>query len=128
MNNESDMLETNSDRIGDETPTRSEIVQEKSSIWSRWFGKRHISIEEVLFELDNAITQHPEAPTNYLLRGEYYLQIGYNQLAEQDFQQAVTLAEVELSEREWGLVAQVVRDRANRGLEIAHERLQHSKA
>jgi tetratricopeptide (TPR) repeat protein len=102
--------------------------QKKAPFWSRWFSNQHVSLDEVLFELSEAIEQHPKAPTNYLLRGEYYLQIGYNQLAEEDFQQAVRLSELELSKRHWGFVAQVTRDRANRGLEIAQKRLQHSKA
>lgn len=104
------------------------MQEKKTSFWSRWFSNQHVRIEETLFELSEAIEQHPKAPTNYLLRGEYYLQIGYNQLAEQDFQQAVRLAECILSQANWGFVAQVTRDRANRGLEIAQKRLQHSKA
>lgn len=102
------------DQDGDVQPSTEGT---KKPFWSRWFGNRHIQIQEALFELDDAITQHPQAPINYLLRGEYYLQIGYNQLAEQDLQQAVMLAEAELAKRDWGLVAQVVRDRARQRLE-----------
>jgi hypothetical protein len=110
---------TDPDVLTDETEYAEPETMEQTNkvpFWKRWFKSQHISIQEALFELDDAITQHPESPTNYLLRGEYYLQIGYNQLAEQDLQQAVLLAEAELAKRDWGLVAQAVRDRARQRL------------
>ncbi len=79
-------------------------------------------LQNQLFELDEAITLYPDAPMNYVLRGETYLQIGYNQLAEQDFKRALVLATDELSRSSWGLVAQVAQDRARRGLKIARQR------
>jgi Tfp pilus assembly protein PilF len=89
---------------------------------ARRVNRHAAKLQNQLFELDEAITLYPNAPMNYVLRGEYYLQIGYNQLAEQDFKRALALATDEFNQSSWGLVAQVAQDRARRGLKIARQR------
>ncbi|GAB4324549.1 MAG: hypothetical protein Kow00117_12620 [Phototrophicales bacterium] len=76
-----------------------------------------------LVELDDAIALHPESPTNYLLRGEVYLIMNQPQIALADFEKAFELASEHLEKTHWGVVMQVVQDRAQRGLLKAKQRL-----
>jgi Tfp pilus assembly protein PilF len=79
--------------------------------------------EAELVELDDAIALHPEAPANYVMRGEIYLRARLDDLACQDFERAIVLAADEIETRAWGLIAQAMQDRARRGLKIARRRL-----
>ncbi|MBK8020449.1 MAG: hypothetical protein IPK19_03225 [Chloroflexi bacterium] len=68
-----------------------------------------------LRELDRAITRNPEEPGSYLARGELLLlrrRRGDEEAAAVDFYKAVHLAEAQFEEDDWGIGAQLVRDRA----------------
>src|SRR5579859_3823927 len=45
----------------------------------------------LLDELSDAIARYPDAPANYVLRGEYFLAEGRNDLAAEDFRTALRL-------------------------------------
>jgi tetratricopeptide (TPR) repeat protein len=71
---------------------------------------------ERLAALDRAIAAAPDAPINYVLRGELRLKLGQRDEAATDFQKALGLAERAFAESDWGLVAQAISDRALVGL------------
>lgn len=71
--------------------------------------------------LDDAIALYPEAASNYMLRGEVYLQLKHYELAILDFEQAIELADVENCD--WGIVAQAIQDRALHGLKQTQRQL-----
>lgn len=69
--------------------------------------------------LDDAIALTPDAVSNYVLRGEAYLEAGEHTLARLDFEHALRLAHEQIEQRAWGVVAQVMQDRARHGLKVA---------
>jgi tetratricopeptide (TPR) repeat protein len=83
----------------------------------RFFGGP--SARQRLANLNKAIQQYPEAPSNYLLRGEVYLEAGHYHEAIEDFYRALELAEAEYQGSAWGILSASVRDRAIDGLMIA---------
>jgi Tfp pilus assembly protein PilF len=93
------------------------------SIWQRLRALVSGADPQAVDELTRAIMQRPEVPANYALRGEMYLSLGQYALAVEDFETALRLAAAQFEEAEWGLVAQVLRDQAQRGLERARQRL-----
>jgi tetratricopeptide (TPR) repeat protein len=70
-----------------------------------------------LVDLAVAIERYPAAAVNYLLRGELHLQLQQYELAGEDFQKAIQLAEAQYQQDRWGLSAQAILDRARRGLD-----------
>ncbi len=66
--------------------------------------------------LTRAIEAEPDAPVNYLLRGEEWLICGETEQARADFEVARTLAEQGLRQSEWGYIFQAYIDRAAAGL------------
>ena len=70
-------------------------------------------------ELNIAIDVYPAAPSNYEFRGELYLDMGLYELAAADFSTALELASQQVDETRWGVVEQVIQDRAVRGLASA---------
>jgi uncharacterized protein HemY len=73
--------------------------------------------------LSEAIERHPQHPVNYVLRGEIYLKSGAYEQAARDFELAYQRAAQQFDEEDWGLLSQTLRDRAERGLELARHRL-----
>ena len=69
-----------------------------------------------LIALTQKIDRYPEAPVNYVLRGEIYLSIGDNLSAETDFRQAIALSEQRDPELDWGYLNTAFLDRAVEGL------------
>lgn len=69
--------------------------------------------------LDETITRYPHSPSGYVLRGELHLQAGLIDQALRDFREGLVLAENQLYTETWGVVAQVMRDRAQEGLNQA---------
>ncbi|TVR24261.1 MAG: hypothetical protein EA396_01810 [Anaerolineaceae bacterium] len=106
----------------DEKPTETVAERGMWGNFRRWLGRGEDDLQDRLFALDDAIAHHPSTAINYVLRGECYLQIGYNQLAERDFEQALELGRSALARSAWGFGAQVAQDRAVRGLRIARRR------
>jgi hypothetical protein len=66
--------------------------------------------------LSRAIAAEPDAPVNYLLRGEEWLALGAWAQARQDFLVARMRAEALLAEAAWGYSYQSYIDRACVGL------------
>jgi tetratricopeptide (TPR) repeat protein len=105
----------------------SETVADSSTSWwsrlfARIFGESGPSSER-LERLDQAIVNQPNAAANYVLRGELYLQAGEPELAVADFERALDLASEQFGREDWGVLSQVMRDQAERGLELALRRL-----
>jgi hypothetical protein len=72
--------------------------------------------EQWLRSLNRAIAEHPESPTNYVLRGETALEMKAYDQAISDFKKALEVASIQVETRNWGIVAQVMQDRAYAGL------------
>ena len=70
----------------------------------------------VLDELTAAIEHYPGAPSNYVLRGELYLDVRLFTLAAQDFQKALELADPLAESANWGYINEALADRAREGL------------
>lgn len=95
----------------------------RQTIWERlwrWFRPGEDDDETRLISLTHAIEMYPDAPSNYVLRGEWYLKRGDIDAAVDDFQQAITLADAQYETSRWGIVAQTTRDRALEGLSQVH--------
>jgi len=99
--------------MDDETPR-----QQRGGFWRRLFGA---TPEERLPELNEAIAQYPDAPANYVLRGELLLAIGRQDEAHADFEQALELAQEQLANAAWGLAEQAIADRARENLRRLRE-------
>lgn len=80
-----------------------------------------------LDDLTEAIERHPQAASNYLLRGEIWLDKGEYEMAAADFERAQALAAGQFEESEWGLVSQMLRDQAEHGLQRAMRKLAHHR-
>lgn len=75
-----------------------------------------------LYALDVAIDRYPDAPVNYLLRGEYWLEQGDFQQAQADFIKVCDLAAQALETSDWGYITQSYLDRAEQYLAmLAHQ-------
>src|SRR5258708_7965573 len=72
--------------------------------------------DSLLDELSAAIEHYPDAPANYVLRGELYLDEGQIALAAQDFQRALELADPLAESATWGYINEALADRAREGL------------
>ena len=70
-----------------------------------------------LTALTRAIETYPSSAVNYVLRGELHLELGQMDLAQEDFEQAIVLAEKQYENDRWGLGSQAILDRARRGLQ-----------
>lgn len=95
---------------------------QKRGFWA-WlaglFGQNG-DIESQYDMLNESIRQNPQAPTAYVLRGELHLKQRQYALAKVDFERAVALTDEQIDEARWGIVAQAMRDRAERGLMHKH--------
>lgn len=90
-------------------------------LWPSAEASRRAVMDE-LVEYEEMIALHPEAPMNYVLRGELYEKIGYDELAVHDFEFGLELAQKMIEGDTWGIVAQVAQDRAQQGLDRAKRR------
>jgi len=97
-----------------------EKLKPPESLWDRLkkilFGSPE-EIEQRLRSLSLTIEKYPDTPANYVLRGELYLDVNEYELAAADFQRALELASTQFEASDWGGIAQVMRDRAEAGLE-----------
>lgn len=75
-----------------------------------------------LHELNERIAYTPNTPTLYVLRGELFLERNEYRQAASDFRTALDIADAFDPTTGWGLVAQVMQDRAIAGL----QRLNHN--
>jgi tetratricopeptide (TPR) repeat protein len=103
-----------------------QLPKQKVSGWQRlwqFIGGGSADIANRMHHLTQAIEDAPESPVNYVLRAELYLKMREYALAQADFQRAYELADVQFQLADWGLVDQVMRDRALAGLEKVKRRL-----
>ena|GEM_PF-1093748 len=102
-----------------------EAIDPPVPFWTRLrralFGGADVS--RALRHLDEAIENAPDAPANYVLRGELYLRAREYALAQRDFQRAYELATGQFERSDWGILAQAMQDRALAGLQKAERRL-----
>lgn len=68
-------------------------------------------------DLSDAIEDAPDAPGNYVLRGEAWLACGEIARARADFEAALSRAVDALQASEWGYLVQAYYDRAAAGLQ-----------
>jgi tetratricopeptide (TPR) repeat protein len=76
-------------------------------------------VSEVVSRVDvltAAIEKRPDAPVNYVLRGEALLDGGDYELAAKDFRKALELAEPQAESANWGYINRALADRAREGL------------
>lgn len=113
------------DSASDEWPstpaTRDDEDTEPQVSWlAGLFGlKRRQRLEWRVRQLDRAIADAPDAPVNYVVRGEVRLKLRRRDEAADDFQTALALADRSFADSDWGLVAQALSDRALMGLRRA---------
>jgi len=75
-----------------------------------------------LRELSGEIEALPESITHYVLRGELFIERGEFERARMDFEAAVDIAEALDPNGSWGLLEQVMQDRALQGIELVQRR------
>lgn len=88
-------------------------------------GRKAIALSR-MDRLDRAIALYPDAPSNYVLRGEVSIKLGEYARAADDFRHALELATAQTQTDEWGLIAQSIQDRARYGLERAERLLKQT--
>lgn len=84
-----------------------------------------MSYDQRLRDLDEAIQRAPVEPASYLLRAELLLERnrrGDDEAAAVDFYRAAVLAAEQVETQDWGIDAQMLRDRALTGLNELSER------
>jgi tetratricopeptide (TPR) repeat protein len=85
------------------------------SVWTLLFNPKAVA-QQRIDDLGRAIERSPDAPSNYVLRGELLLKLRRYADAEMDFRRALDLAAAQVESQDWGVVAQVAQDRALAGL------------
>ncbi len=78
--------------------------------------QRLATMVERVDELSDAIAQYPNSPANYVLRGEMFLEGGDRDLAADDFEHAIRLADEQAESANWGYIYRALADRAREGL------------
>jgi hypothetical protein len=69
-----------------------------------------------LLALSEAIMRHPDAASNYVLRGETLLAMGDQAAAAEDFRTGLELAQEDAESADWGYIQRALADRAREGL------------
>ncbi len=93
---------------------RKNMLGEK--IPKEWIDTYGADAAQRLRLLSKKIEKLPDAPVNFVLRGELYLAAGETEKAAADFQKAITLAEQLDPELDWGYINTAYIDRAIKGL------------
>jgi len=75
-----------------------------------------MEIDRQLENLNYAIKHHPDAPANFLLRGEYWMQAGEIEQAREDLSTARELAEKLIETNDWVSIPQSYIDRIDEAL------------
>ena len=105
------------------TADAEDVAAESESFFQRFLGWLWPDLTQRLHALDEAIHQYPDAPSNYVQRGELYLEMRRYDEAAADFALALALSSAQVEQSDWGVVAQMLQDRAQRGLKKAQARL-----
>jgi tetratricopeptide (TPR) repeat protein len=102
--------------------TEQQLRQGYSLTFGEWVRVRFFGVDVYQHaagqfrNLTIAIRRYPEAPANYILRGELYLKAHMHSEAAADFQRALDLASADYAASAWGLLPQALQDRALHGL------------
>lgn len=119
---DNDDLDESMEEESDSLSSKPKIVQ--NSLWHRirrfFFKTASEKKEEFrtrIIILSHTIETYPDAAGNYVLRGELYLELRKRELAQQDFEKALELAEAQFDNDRWGLGSQAILDRARLGLQ-----------
>ncbi len=102
---------------GEYTEPDEYIYQPPPSFWQRILGV--FSRDSRLYDLNWAVKAYPDAPANYVLRGELLFARGDLFGAIADFRRGYELAAIGVENEDWGVVAQSLQDRALAGLRDA---------
>ena len=84
--------------------------------------QRTVLIQARLESLNDQIERYPDTASNYVIRGELYLEAQFYDLATQDFSKALELSEKQYETNDWGVVVQALQARAVQGLEQARRK------
>ncbi len=87
----------------------------------KWWRARTADPARRLIALNRTIATYPDHVSGYVLRGELYVTQGCYAQAMADFQAALRIAERQLYTERWGVIEQVMRDRASIGLRRAQQ-------
>lgn len=93
------------------------------SLWDRLraaFAGRALYSQRIE-ALNDAIERFPTEPANYILRGELLLALNDHDAAANDFRLAIKLSAKQYERENWGVVAQILHDRALEGLRTAEK-------
>lgn len=128
-----EMQTTDSYAVNEETDGNDSLhpsVASQPSLLERIIGffyqtpaARARALSRRLHELNVSIEFTPDSPTHYVLRGELFLERKEYHLAKADFETALELADSFDAADGWGLVEQVMRDRALDNLKAIEQRL-----
>lgn len=113
--NDEELVANSDSTLSTPTPT---IEMEYTASGEQRLSKR----DQWMRSLNRAIAENPESPTNYVLRGELALESKAYEQAISDFKKALELASIQIETSDWGIVAQVMQDRAYRGLQEARRK------
>jgi len=86
-------------------------------VWASMMGRGYS--QAMLQDLNAALVDEPDMLTNLVLRGEIYLKRRDYAAAQVDFKRALAVGERQLHQARWGIVPQVMMDRAIAGLHEA---------
>ncbi len=87
------------------------------------FGRDYKAAYQERYDMLNRAAQHnPDDAAIYLQRGELFLELRDYDRAAVDLQKAAELASADYETRPWGIVSQMVRDRALAALEQAQRK------
>jgi hypothetical protein len=93
-----------------ETVQNSDETPRRRASWFSW--NREAQQGRRLDDLNLGIELYPENASNFVLRGELFLEKKQFHLARADFEHAVQLLDEQIDSDDWGLVAQAMRDTA----------------
>ncbi len=125
---EDEMQTTDSYSVNDTESADADLQHSTYQKQENWFARiagfffmtpaqRERQRSRRLRELNVSIEYSPDSATLYVLRGELFLERKEYYLAQEDFETALEIAEAVNPEDGWGIIEQVMRDRALAGLE-----------
>ncbi len=100
------------DEASTEESISSEVDSPSLPVERGWGGE----VNSRLDALTRKIEAYPNAPVNYVLRGEVYSEGGDDDLAAADFRRAIELADARDQALDWGYINASYVDRARAGL------------
>lgn len=118
-----DMIDEDDDLSHPMYHTQPSLLRMIIGFFFRTPAARTRDLSRRLHQLNVSIEVAPNSPSNYVLRGEIFLERKEYHLAKADFETALALAESFDDKSGWGLVEQVMQDRALDGLKRVKKHL-----